>query len=783
MGLRQISQIVLNKIGNAGKKNIRYADLLKLIPGANIKEKKKKRKIEKIRRTTAKKERVQKNLDQVLDELISFGLLSKFEDNFKVEGAPVKSGVFRALPRGDGYISLDNSSREIKVNKENALLVLDRDHVRVRMDYFSKERWYGKITQVEDISGKKLLGIYHGRKFKKNISSHNAEVLDCPGISYTEIHAGSPGEKFLDKKAGKKNLFEIGAALVLEPVRTREGFLARNSEGILLSRVKEKKEHKRLALDLSRAMVKYNLPGHWPNLKEIDDIEKKQKKILNERELINKIHNGSPWKKLKRRDYSGLFTVTIDGADAKDFDDALSYEIKKGYHYLYVHIADVSLWVAKNSDLDKEARRRGNSTYLEFKVIPMLPSILSELNCSLIQDRIRAVLTCKLRFDKAYNLLDFEFSPGVISVDCRLTYEHAEHLLSGKNGNLPDLNNSKGLKARGKKRDLMVLLTRLKGLTAHLRKARFKGGSLNIQIPKAGLDFDKKYFDKIDSLDPEKIRLYSKPELGSQSLVEEAMLAANQAASRFLKEKKIPALYRAHEKPDLEKILDLEKEINFFGIKWQANHAELHDSLDTLINKLHKYPVKGFFHFLILRSLKQALYNRDPDIGHFGLAFKDYTHFTSPIRRFPDLIVHRQIKNCLLGIKDSYDKKELDEIASHTSFTERLSMEAERFLGKLVTCRIFENKKGMVFKGTITGISKIGFFVTLSDVPVEGRLKFENMMGDYYDYREGQRAAIGRSTGNRLKMGQKIEIKIFNSDWKNGVLEFECEPGRGSGKK
>jgi ribonuclease R len=431
-----------------------------------------------------------------------------------------------------------------------------------------------------------------------------------------------------------------------------------------------------------------------------------------------------------RKDYRGLFTITIDGEYSKDFDDAISLDVLPDSYRLYVHIADVSAYVKKGGELDIEAGKRGTSFYLGNQVIPMLPEILSNNLCSLRQGEDKLTLSAEIVFDKNGKEINRGFHRGIINVNKRLTYKSTEDIIN-KDDN-----------------DLHPLLNQMYELALILKKSRLKKGRIDLNLQDYELVFDGQKIKDI---------IFAK-RLKSQMVIEEFMLSANEVVSRTLTENDMPALYRIHENISEEKLLSLKNFLKTIGFNLAVKNnlgLALQKIIDSVIGKKFEQVVN----FIMLKSFMQAYYGPEP-LGHFGLGFADYTHFTSPIRRYPDLIVHRCLKSLIDKTPPIYDFASLEIIGDKSSEMERVGQNAERDLFKLISCRFMENKIGEVFDAIISGISKGGFFVTLIDMPIEGMVPLRLLTDDYYLVNEDDFTVIGKRLGRRFRLGDTLKVML-----------------------
>lgn len=457
-----------------------------------------------------------------------------------------------------------------------------------------------------------------------------------------------------------------------------------------------------------------------------------------------------------RLDLREEFIITIDPDDAKDFDDALSLTTDlDGNRVLGVHIADVSHYVKENSELDIEARNRGNSTYLADRVVPMLPEILSNDICSLKPRTIRFAYSVIMTFSKKGHIIDYQIAETVIKSKRRYSYEEVLDILKSGEG------------------DNSEFLLALNDLAKQLREKRFKQGGINFESSEVRFKFD-------ENKNPIEVKLKQATE--ATQLVEEFMLAANQVVAkefnRFAKDYRldapIPTIYRIHEEPDPSVIREAIDFVSSLGKKFSS--SKISSSLiNSILEHYHGKTEANLVNQVLIRSLPKAIY--DPiNYGHFGLGFADYTHFTSPIRRYCDLIVHRLLKEYSAQKPEAERLKYLrvftHSISKHISQTERNSMEAERAAAKLTHTIMMRDKVGQEFDATITGVIDFGVFVMIDEFYAEGLLKVKEIDDDFYVYEEKNHRFVGRSTKKHLKVGGRLRVKLIRVNIDKRFMDF-----------
>ncbi len=460
--------------------------------------------------------------------------------------------------------------------------------------------------------------------------------------------------------------------------------------------------------------------------------------------------------RIGRTDLRELQMVTIDGEDAKDLDDAVSlYLDEKGLYHLGVHIADVSNYVQENSALDWEALKRGTSVYLVDRVIPMLPHKLSNGICSLNEGVDRLALSCLMTINGKGEVTDYQILETVICVDRRMSYTSVKKILEDKDE-----------EERQKYETFVPMFEEMEQLASILRKKRHKRGSIDFDFAESKIVLDEKGH-------PIEIKPYERNV--ATKIIEDFMLIANETIAQHFFWMELPFVYRTHEKPDPDKLMELSAFIRNFGYHVKLTGEEVHPKeLQKLLGQITDTEEETLISRLTLRSMKQARYTVECT-GHFGLACQHYCHFTSPIRRYPDLQIHRIIKDQLRGRlheeRISHYLERLPEVAKHSFKMERRAEEAERETDKLKKAEYMEEHIGESFEGVISGITQWGIYVELPNT-VEGLIHVSTLSGDFFYYDEETYEMVGRDTGKTYKLGQRITIQVKGVDRMSGTVDF-----------
>ncbi len=499
-------------------------------------------------------------------------------------------------------------------------------------------------------------------------------------------------------------------------------------------------EHMAPGMETDVAIRTHQLPLEWP-----DEV---QQEIAH---LGSEVDEDA---KQGRVDLRHLPLVTIDGADARDFDDAVYCEAKPKGWRLLVCIADVSSYVKPGSALDREAKARGNSVYFPDRVIPMLPEVLSNGLCSLNPNVDRLCMTCELYINKDGVVTRSRFFEAVMRSHARLTYDQvADMLLDGE----PELCATHA--------DLLPHLHQLYALFRVLQRVRSALGAIDFDTTETRILFNAER--KVERIVP----VFRND---AHRLIEECMLAANVAAARFLQRKKLPALYRNHDGPQAEKLLDLKEFLGELGLRMPGGEKPQSSDYAELLSQVRDRPDFHLIQTVLLRSLSQAVYSAENQ-GHFGLSFAAYTHFTSPIRRYPDLIVHRAIRHLLKGgtLEDyDYSQTELQGLGEHCSATERRADEATRDVTSWLKCEYMMDKIGDEFVGIITSVTSFGIFVELDEIYVDGLVHITALDNDYYHFDPVGHRLTGERSGMVYRLGDQVKVKVAAVNLDDRKIDF-----------
>lgn len=666
--------------------------------------------------------RERKDLREVLEALASEGKLTiDLRGKVKPLPADVKVGKFMATQRGFGFVRVEGEEDDIFVPGDYLKGAMDGDTVQVlvKRDGGEGRRREGQIINLLEHGNRILVGTY--------TRSRNFGFVVADNQKFTkDIYVAKAESK--GAVTGHKVVVEI----------TDFGDELRKPEGKVLEILGHVNDP---GVDILSVIKSYGLPEEYP-----DEVMKQIESIADEVE---------EQEKEGREDFRGLQTVTIDGEDAKDLDDAITLTKEGEMYHLGVHIADVSQYVTEGSPLDKEAVKRGTSVYLVDRVIPMLPHKLSNGICSLNQGTDRLALSCMMDIDSKGDIVQHKICESVVCVDRRMSYHSVHKIVEEKDE-----------EERREYQELIPMFELMYELADILKTKREKKGSIDFDFPEAKIILDEKG-------KPLEVKEYERTM--ANRIIEEFMLAANQTVAEEYFWQELPFVYRTHESPDLEKIENLSLFVENFGYTLKIKEEEIHPKeLQKLMRGVAGKPEEALISRLALRSMKQARYTTACE-GHFGLAMKYYCHFTSPIRRYPDLQIHRIIKENLRGLMkekrvDHY-KRILPEVAEHSSAMERRAEEAEREVDKMKKAEYMEQFVGESFEGIISGLTTWGMYVELPNT-IEGMIRIADIPGDYYYYEEELHRMIGEHTGKVFKLGESIRIVVAGVDKLTRTIDF-----------
>ena len=472
-----------------------------------------------------------------------------------------------------------------------------------------------------------------------------------------------------------------------------------------------------------------------------EDIRIKFQNIATASELQSIINNTKIHK-----DYTHVPFVTIDGEDSKDFDDAVyAKKIDKGF-LVMIAISDVSYFVKPNSPIDREAKTRANSFYFPNKVIPMLPEFLSNNFCSLIPNEKRLCLIIKIEIDKNGNIYKSLIERGIIKSIARLTYDKVENYINTKTPLKDDITN---------------IINSLHQTYDKIKKISFLKGKINLNIEEF----------KIKTIDKKKNFVFEKEKsLISMKIIEELMIMANTIVANYMTRKKVKSLFRNHDKPSEEKLNKLDSFFYNLGIDFNKNEKKLHKTIQRIIDNI-QHPQFKLIKDMILRSQSKAYYHFK-NIGHFGLGLENYTHFTSPIRRYSDLMVHRKLCEILYNKAQNVDDEIDESLCEHLLAQEKKSELIERSIIEKACCLYLTKIKRKNFTGYIDGLTEFGMFIKAIELPFSGLAKFNNIKNDYFNYDIIKECIIGRKSGLKFKLGEKVSFRIKNNNIIKGQISL-----------
>ena len=636
---------------------------------------------------------------------------------------PHYEGVADMAPSGSVYVKVEGQESDIFVNQRNAANALNGDRVEVVVMHRGRNgQLEGEITRIIERNRKPYVGV-------AEVGAHQIFVRADSRRMPMDIYLSK--RTYPDVRDGEKVVVRIadwlpGSKSPVGELVERLGMAGNNDT------------------EMHSILAEYELPYRFEP--EIEEAAQAIDARVTAKEIA------------QRRDFRGVTTFTVDPADAKDFDDALSVrKIKDGVWEVGVHIADVTHYVRPHSVIDDEAVERGTSVYLVDRTVPMLPERLSNELCSLRPHETSLCFSAVFTLNENLDILEEWFGRTVIHSDRRFTYAEAQEIIET---------------GRGDYAEEVLTLNRL---AQALRKERFRNGAISFDREEVKFRLDE---------NGKPLGVYFKEQKESNQMIEEFMLLANRRVAEYCayrvegtRRTARTMVYRVHDEPNEEKLTRFREFVLRFGYQFRASKGRaVAKAINRLVAEVKGRPESNAISMLAVRSMAKAFYTTD-NIGHYGLAFKYYTHFTSPIRRYPDMMVHRLLARYLAGGR-SADKKVLEEQCAYASDREVVAAEAERASIKYKMVEFMKDKIGQMFKGHVSGMSEWGIYVELEETHIEGMAFLRDIEGDYYYFDEVRFEVVGRNTGRRLTLGDEVWIRVKGADLRRRTLDFELIVGK-----
>lgn len=643
-------------------------------------------------------------------------------------------GTFRANERGFGFVTIDPEEDDIYIPKEATGYAMDGDTVAIDIiktaDTAMDRGAEGKVVEIRKRATTQLAGEFVAYT-EEEISETDLYGVVIPKdkkLNQFKVYAAAEGIRPVD-----------GSIVMVELTHYPEKNYATSLEGIVKQVIGHKNDP---GMDILSIVVSNGIPTKFPDdvLAEADQVPD----MINEKDLVG------------RRDLREQLIVTIDGEDAKDLDDAVTVKkLANGNYFLGVHIADVSNYVTEGSQLDREAYERGTSVYLTDRVIPMIPQRLSNGICSLNPHVPRLTMSCEMEIDPNGQVVSHDIFPSVIQTTERMTYTAVNQILEEQDEQVME-----------RYQQLVPMFQEMQELHQILEEMRIRRGAISFE------DREAKILVEPDG-QPTDILLRSRGV--GERLIESFMLAANETVAEHFNKRNFPFIYRIHEQPKEEKMQRFFDFASALGIVVRGTKGTITPKdLQKVIENVEDKPESAVINTMLLRSMQQARYSED-NFGHYGLAAEYYTHFTSPIRRYPDLIVHRLIRSYGQDPSEAnqtYWENELSEIAEHSSKMERRAVEAEREVDAMKKAEYMMDKVGEEFEGIISSVVKFGLFIELPNT-IEGLIHINELKQDYFHFIENHLALVGERTGLTFKIGQKVRVKVIKADPEERAIDFE----------
>lgn len=663
---------------------------------------------------TSKKKIIERILYDLADEEL---LISEKPGRFKLEASLSNLsnliGKVDMTTGGAAYVEVEGMPDDVYVSEQNLGTALHGDIVEVAIIKVKKSgKPTGKISRLVERATTEFVGtIEKSLKYAFLVPDSKRMLVDI-FIPLNKLNGAKHGEKAIVKLKDWPSDADSPFGEVIQ-------VLGKPGEN---------------ETEMHSILAEYGLPYEFP--KGIEEAAKNLNLTIQEEEIK------------KRKDLRKVTTFTIDPVDAKDFDDALSIQkLKNGNWEIGVHIADVSHYLKEGSALDKEAYERATSVYLVDRVVPMLPEVLSNFACSLRPNEDKYCFSALFEMGEDTKIHREWFGRTVIHSDRRFTYEEAQKVIETKEGEFSEE---------------ILLLDRL---AKQLRKDRMKKGSIDFHTLEVKFKLDEK---------GQPLGVFLKEQKDANKLIEDFMLLANKRVATFIgaKQKAKPFVYRIHDNPDPEKLQTFSQFIKKFGYRIDTSSPKgISATLNRLMTDVEGKAEEGLISQLAIRTMAKAVYSTQ-NVGHYGLGFQYYSHFTSPIRRYPDVMVHRLLQHYLDG-GAAVNQEELEEQCKHTSDREKLATEAERASIKFMQVKFMQGKEGEVFGGVVSGVSEWGLFVELEGNKCEGLVRMKSLRDDFYTFNPENFAIEGRRTGKIYRIGDELTVKVLRADLSKKQLDFE----------
>ncbi len=657
-------------------------------------------------------------LKSILHKLVEEAFLEKVGKKYRLlkQVAQEITGIYRFVPEGNyGFVTTEHPGiRGIFISEKNSGTAIDGDLVRVELLAYSKrtKRYEGEITEVLERGRTEITGTLRKKKAFYFVEPDDPKINVVIHINKKALNGAKPNDKVIVTNIEWEHpqILPFG---VIQTVLGKSGTYD---------------------VEIASLAIENGFSPVFP--KNVISATKKIPIKIDKDEIS------------KRVNYRNVVTFTIDPKDAKDFDDALSVrKLKNGNYEVGIHIADVSHYVKKGEPIYEEAKKRATSVYFVGRVVPMLPEKLSNKVCSLVPNEDRLTFSVIAELTPRAKVIKYQIAKTVINSNKRFTYEEAQKILDEKKGKYYDE------------------LFRLYSLSSHLRNNRYRKGSINFHTPEVEFELN-------DDGYPINIRV--KKDLETHHLVEEFMLLANRLIATYVnkdKKKENPFVYRIHDFPEREKLIEFGKFVKSLGYNFDPNSPNTAKQFQQILEQVKGTEEEALINSVAIRSMAKAEYSTQ-NIGHYGLAFKYYTHFTSPIRRFPDLVVHDLIFSYANKKKINYTLRELDDICKHSSEQERNATNAERESVKIKQVEFMQKHIGDVFPAVISGVTNFGMFVELTENLAEGLIKLRDMENDYYEFNERQYSLVGTRTGKVFRLGDKVNVQVIRVDTERKEIDF-----------